>query len=108
MQVAPTLVILALVGIILVPNEEHINLGEGVTVTSPDTVALLQAIDAVTDNNGAVYPEDLHRSIRQAIYMYSPEADVLCHGKSPEFCQGVLLTLELHKLGKLKGDGSCP
>lgn len=70
------------------------------SILSPDVHEVIAAIKAIDPDYNL--SEDLVGvSMRDAICSYSQSARNLTVGKSNDFCQGVILTLQLHKEGKL-------
>lgn len=67
---------------------------------SPDVDAVIAAIKTI-DPRYNLSEHLVAQSMREAIKSYSPEARSLTLGQNNDFCRGVILTLELHKLGKL-------
>ena len=70
------------------------------TDLSPDVIDVIEAIRTV-DPEYNLSEHLVATSMRDAISNYSESAMAVCIGKNNDFCRGVLLTLELHKLGKL-------
>lgn len=67
---------------------------------SPDVIEIIEAIKVV-DPDYNLSEHLVAVSMRDAICNYSESANALVIGKNNDFCRGVILTLQLHKLGKL-------
>lgn len=70
------------------------------SILSPDVHDIIEAIKSI-DPEYNLSEHLVAESMRVAIQNYSEAAGSIIIGKNNDFCRGVILTLELHKLGKL-------